>query len=113
MKKIETYIRPDKFQDVQMALEKIGSPGMTVSDVRGHGVQKGVTQDWQGEKIKVSLLPKIRIETVVKDESVAKVVETILEAAQTGEAGDGKIFVTLIEQVYRVRTKESGEKSLS
>lgn len=113
MKKIETYIRPDKFQDVQMALEEIGSPGMTVSDVRGHGVQKGVTQEWQGEKIKVSLLPKIRIETVVNDDRVAKVVETILKAAQTGEAGDGKIFVTSVEQAFRVRTKESGEKALS
>ena len=113
MKKIETYIRPDKFPDVQMALEKIGSPGMTVSDVRGHGVQKGVTQEWQGEKIKVSLLPKIRIETVVMDENVSKVVETILEAAKTGQAGDGKIFVTPVEQVYRVRTKESGDKALS
>ncbi len=113
MKKIETYIRPDKFPDVQMALDNLGSPGMTVTEIRGHGMQKGVTHQWKSETIKVDLLPKLKIETVVQDRDVPKTVEAILEAANSGQPGDGKIFVTSVEEVYRIRTKESGERAIS
>lgn len=113
MKKIETLIRPDKFPDVQMALDNLGSPGMTVTEIRGHGVQKGLSHHWREETIKVDLLPKLKIETVVQDQDVPITVEAILEAAKTGQAGDGKIFVTSVEEVYRIRTKESGERAIS
>lgn len=112
MQKIEAIIRFEKLEDVKAALEGIGYPGLTVSEVEGHGKQKGVVQQWRGEKYKVDLLPKLKIEIVVKDSEVAKIIEVILKNARTGSVGDGKIFVTPIGEVYRIRTGEKGEAAL-
>lgn len=113
MKKIELIIRPEKFLDVKAALDEVGYSGMTVTEVQGHGIQKGLTQQWRGTTFKYALLPKMKIEAVVKDAQVSGIVKVIMEAAGTGKEGDGKIFITPIEEVFRIRTKESGEKAIS
>lgn len=113
MKKIELIIRPEKYLDVKAALDEVGYSGMTVTEVQGHGIQKGITQQFRGMSFKYALLPKMKIEVVVRDEEVHKIVEVIMVAAGTGKEGDGKIFVSNIEEAYRVRTKESGDKAIS
>lgn len=112
MKKIEAIIRSEKLDDVKQALGDMGINGITVTEVRGHGRQKGVTQQWRGTEYTVDLLPKVKIETVVKSEDADKVVTAIVEAAKTGNIGDGKIFVTVVEDAIRVRTGEKGEEVL-
>ena len=112
MKKIECVIRPMKIDAVKEALSDIGIVGMTVADVRGYGRQRGRTEKYRGNTYVVNLLPKIKIEVVVPDDRAAEVVETILEAAQTGELGDGKIFVSEVEEAVRIRTGERGEDAL-
>ena len=112
MQKIEAIIRFEKLDDVKSALEEIGYPGLTVSEVEGHGKQKGVVQQWRGEKYKVDLLPKLKIEIVVKDSDAAKIVDVISKNARTGSVGDGKIFVIPVGEVYRIRTGEKGEAAL-
>ncbi len=109
MKKIEAIIRPDRLSFVREALEKVGYSGMMVSEIQGHGKQKGVTQQWRGEQYRVELLPKTKIEIVVRDSEVEKIVKSIIESGRTGEIGDGKIFIYNIEDAIRIRTNERGE----
>ncbi|MCS6776034.1 MAG: P-II family nitrogen regulator [Chloroherpetonaceae bacterium] len=112
MKKIECVIRPTRIDDVRQALEAIGIIGMTVIDVRGYGRQRGRTEKYRGNTYVVNLLPKVKLEIVVPDERAEEVVEVVLEAAQTGEIGDGKIFVSQVEEAVRIRTGERGEAAL-
>ncbi len=112
MKKIEVVIRPEKFKEVKESLEKVGYPGMTVTHVEGHGRQKGFTEQFRGREFRVELLPKTKIEIVVRGGDVESCVDAISKSAKTGEIGDGKIFVTPIENVLRIRTGERGEKAI-
>ena len=107
MQLIKAIVRPDKVDDVKDALTKIHVAGMTVSEVRGHGKQKGHTAIYRGKEYQVTLLPKMQIETVVADEVVDAVVEAIIGAARTGEIGDGRVFVTPVSRSYKIRTGES------
>ncbi|HVZ79727.1 MAG TPA: P-II family nitrogen regulator [bacterium] len=113
MKKIELIIRPEKFLDVKKALDEVGYSGMTVTEVQGHGMQKGLTQKWRGMTFKYALLPKMKIEIVAKDKAVTNIVKVIMDTAGTGREGDGKIFISKVEMAYRVRTRESGEKAIT
>lgn len=106
MQLIKAIIRPNKVDDVKQALEKIGISGMTVTEVRGHGQQKGHTAVYRGKEYAVSLLPKMSIETVVDDSSVDMTIRAIAEAARTGEIGDGRVFVTPVAYSYKIRTGE-------
>lgn len=112
MTKVEAIIRPNRFEQVKDALSAIGVAGMTVSEVRGHGRQKGHTENYRGREYDVSLLPKIRVEAVVDDDRVEKVIETIIEHAATGQIGDGKIFLYKAEDAIRIRNRERGETAL-
>jgi len=112
MKKIEAIIRPERLEQVKKALEEKGFVAMTVSEVKGRGEQKGITLQFRGRTMEVDLLPKVKIEMVVKDDVVDAVIETIVSAAKTGTFGDGKIFVLPVERVVRVRTGEEGEGAI-
>ena len=112
MKRIEAIIRPEKVTAVRQALEKVGFPGLNVSEVQGHGKQKGVVQQWRGDKYRVEMLPKMRLEIVVSDRDVSKITRAIQDASKTGAVGDGKIFVSSVEEVIRIRTGETGESAL-
>ena len=112
MKKIEAIIKPFKLEEVKENLGLIGIQGMTVVEVKGFGRQKGHTELYRGAEYIVDFLPKVKIEIVVSDEDLNKAVESIQNAAKTGRIGDGKIFVTNLEQVVRIRTGEDGEKAL-
>ena len=112
MKKIEAIIKPFKLEEVKENLGMIGINGMTVIEVKGFGRQKGHTELYRGAEYIVDFLPKVKIEIVVSDEDLDKAVESIQNAAKTGRIGDGKIFVTNLEQVVRIRTGEDGEKAL-
>ena len=112
MKKIEAIIRPFKLEDVKTALVNIGIVGMTVSEVRGFGRQKGQVERYRGSEFTVEFLQKLKIEVVVADESVEGVLKAIAEAAKTGEIGDGKIFISSIESVVRIRTGEVDDSAL-
>ncbi len=112
MKKIEAVIKPFKLDEVKEALNDIGVQGLTVSEVKGFGRQKGHTELYRGTEYVVDFLPKIKMEIVVSNDIAAKVVETITEAAKTGRIGDGKIFVLPVEEVVRIRTGESGTEAL-
>jgi len=112
MKKIEAIIRPAKLDDVREALREIGINGMTISEVRGYGRQKGHTELYRGSEYSVDFLPKIKIEIIVSDGMLGKVINTILTNARTGQIGDGKIFVFPVEEVIRVRTAEFGEDAI-
>ena len=112
MKKIEAIIKPIKLDEVKSALTKIGVQGMTVNEVKGFGRQKGHTEVYRGAEYKIDFLPKVRIEMIVTDEMVAKVIETIERAAKTGKIGDGKIFVSPVEEVIRIRTGERGKDAI-
>jgi nitrogen regulatory protein P-II 1 len=106
MKRIEAIIRPERLPAVKGALEEIGYPGMTIAEVKGHGVQKGITEQWRGRQYKVEFLPKLWLLIVVDDAHAERVVEAILDNAATGEVGDGKIFVSTVDETIRVRTRE-------
>jgi nitrogen regulatory protein P-II 1 len=112
MKKIECIIRPAKLENVKEALGKFGIKGMTVTNVIGCGLQQGKTEVYRGNAYTINLLPKYKIEIIVPDESVDKVIEIITETARTGEIGDGKIFVYDVLNAVRIRTGESGEKAV-
>ena len=112
MKKIEAVIRPIKIEDVKEALTAIGVNGMTVTDVRGYSRQRGRTERYRGNTYVVNLLPKVKLEFVVSDEIAEEAVEAVLESGRTGEIGDGKVFVSDVEQSIRIRTGERGESSL-
>ena len=107
MKLIKTIVRPNKVDEVKDALGKLNISGMTVTEVRGHGKQKGHTAIYRGKEYNVSLLPKMEIETVVADDVVDEVVKAIIQAARTGEIGDGRVFVMPVSQSYKIRTGES------
>ncbi len=112
MKKIEAYIKPFKLDEVKEALMEAGAGGMSVTEVKGFGRQKGHTELYRGSEYKVDFLPKIRVDVVVKDADVERVVKAIVTAARTGQIGDGKIFISHVEDAIRVRTGESGEEIL-
>lgn len=112
MKKIMAIVREDRFTMVKDALLDIGYPGMTVTEVKGHGNQKGITEQWRGRTYKTDLLKKIQIEMVVADKDVENIVQCILKEAKTGSIGDGKIFVSSIDNVVRIRTAERGEAAI-
>lgn len=112
MKKIEAIIRPERLGVVRKTLEALGYPGITISEVRGHGKQKGLTQQWRGQEYKVDFLSKVKIEIVVVDEDVGKMSSAIIRAARTGEPGDGKIFVLPVEQAIRVRTGDTSDNAI-
>ncbi|OOS01210.1 transcriptional regulator [Canicola haemoglobinophilus] len=112
MKKIEAIIKPFKLDDVRESLSDIGIMGMTVTEVRGFGRQKGHTELYRGAEYMVDFLPKVKMEIIVPDEIVEQCIETIIETAQTGKIGDGKIFVYDVERVIRIRTGEENEEAL-
>ncbi len=112
MKKVEAIIRVDKLHPVKAALEELGYPGLTVTEVRGHGNQKGITEIWRGRTFKVDLLPKVKMEIVVPDENADAIVKTIVAEARTGSIGDGKIFVSTVDEVVRIRTGERGKQAV-
>ncbi len=112
MKKIEAIIRPFKLEDVKIALVNSGIVGMTVSEVRGFGRQKGQVERYRGSEFTVEFLQKLKVEVVVEDEKVNSVIDAIAEAAKTGEIGDGKIFTTSIDSVVRIRTGDKDEEAL-
>ena len=109
MKKIEAVIRPAKVGDVCAALEKIGHPGIMVTEIEGHGKQKGIEQEFRGKTYKTELLSKAKLEVVVNDQDLDKITKAIQEAAFTGKMGDGKIFVYPVADTIRIRTAEKGE----
>ncbi len=112
MKRIEAIIRPERLGMVRKALEELGYPGMTVYEVKGHGKQRGLTQQWRGQEYKVEFLPKLKIEVVILDEDVPRMLNAVTSSARTGEMGDGKIFVLPVDNAVRVRTGESGENAI-
>ncbi len=112
MKKIEAIFKPFKLDDVKDALNKLGIKGMTVSEVKGYGRQKGHTELYRGAEYVVDFLPKIKIEIVAGDDMISSIVEAIMSAAKTGRIGDGKIFILPVEEIMRIRTGEKGEEAI-
>lgn len=112
MKKIEAIIKPFKLEEVKDALAEIGVEGMTVTEVKGFGRQKGHTEIYRGSEYTVDFLPKVKLEIVVTDDLADKAVSTVVAAAKTGKIGDGKVFVLPIEQAVRIRTEETGDKAV-
>lgn len=112
MKKIEAVIKPFRLEQVKSALTEVGIEGMTVVEVRGFGRQKGHTEIYRGSEYAISFLPKVKLEIVVADEAVAKVIKAIVTAARTGKIGDGKVFVLPVESALRIRTGETGEAAV-
>jgi len=112
MMKIEAIIQPSRFESVKEALSEIGIEGMTVIEVRGHGRQKGHTEVYRGREYTVDLLPKVKLELVLPEQLVNRAVEAILKSAKTGKIGDGKIFLTRVEEAIRIRNEERGEAAL-
>src|ERR1700735_3745278 len=112
MKKIEAIIRPEKLEVLRLHLEKIGYPGMMITEIRGHGKQGGVSQQWRGTEYKTYFLPKTRVEIVVTDAQVKKLVDAIKEVCHSGAVGDGKVFIYPVEDSLRVRTGETGDAAI-
>lgn len=112
MKKIEAIIRPHKLEDVKEGLFSIGIKGMTISEVKGIGRQKGQTEIYRGSEYKIDFIPKIKMDIIVSDQNLETAVSTIMKAAYTGNVGDGKLFISTIDEAIRLRTGESGEGSL-
>jgi nitrogen regulatory protein P-II 1 len=112
MKKIEAIIQPHKIEDVKEALKKIGIDGMTITEVRGHGRQKGHKEVYRGMEYQVDLLPKVKVELVVADSRADEVIKTLADAARTGKIGDGKIFLYDVAEAIRIRNDDRGEASL-
>jgi nitrogen regulatory protein P-II 1 len=112
MKKIEAVVKPFKLDEVREALSELGVTGLTVTEVKGFGRQKGHTELYRGAEYVVDFLPKVKVEVVIPDSMVERAIEAIVKAARTGKIGDGKIFLTEVEQVIRIRTGESGEAAV-
>ncbi len=112
MKRVVAIIRQEKLEDVKSALVSVGCEGMTVNEVKGRGKQLGIKESYRGSNYCIDLIPKTRVEVVIKKEDLEKVLETIQESARTGEIGDGKIFVSSVEQVVRIRTGEDGRDAV-
>ncbi len=109
MKKIEAVVRVEKLEEITEALEDLGCPGMMITRIEGRGRQKGLVEQFRGREFKVNFLPKMKIEVVVKDKDAEKIVNAISDIARTGEIGDGKIFISSVEDAVRIRTKERGD----
>ena len=109
MKKIEAIVRPEKLEFVRKSLEAAGYPGIMITEIQGHGKQRGFTQQWRGVEYRVDLLPKVKVEIVVNDGDVKRILQTIISCAKTGNVGDGKIFVYDVAEAVRIRTGEYGE----
>ncbi|MEY2414154.1 MAG: nitrogen regulatory protein 1 [Acidobacteriaceae bacterium] len=112
MTKIEAIVQPSKFESIKEVLTDLGVQGMTISDVRGHGRQKGHTEVYRGREYSVDLLPKVKIEVVLPDDMVDATVEAIIKTASTGKIGDGKIFLSKVDQVIRIRNQEVGAAAI-
>ena len=112
MKKIEAIIRSERLGIVREALEELSYPGITITEVKGHGKQGGITQQWRGQEYRVDMLPKVKIEIIAVDEDIAEMVNAIARTARTGEIGDGKIFVLPVESAVRVRTGDRDENAI-
>ena len=112
MKLIIAVVKPFRLDDIRNALAEVGVQGMTVTEVKGFGRQRGHTELYRGAEYVVDFLPKVKVEVAVADELVERVIEAIIESAKTGKVGDGKIFVTDLEQVYRIRTGETGDQAI-
>ena len=112
MKKVEAIVKPFKLDEVREALSELGVTGLTVTEVKGFGRQKGHTELYRGAEYVVDFLPKVKVEVIVPDSLVERAIEAVIKAARTGKIGDGKIFVTNVEQVVRIRTGESGEAAV-
>ncbi|MGD8339870.1 MAG: P-II family nitrogen regulator [Gammaproteobacteria bacterium] len=112
MKLITAVVKPFRLDDVRNALAEVGVQGMTVTEVKGFGRQRGHTELYRGAEYVVDFLPKVKVEVAVTDQLVEQVVEAIIEAAKTGKVGDGKIFITSLDQVYRIRTGETGDQAI-
>jgi nitrogen regulatory protein P-II 1 len=112
MKKVEAIVRAERLQSVQDALDDLGVSGLTVSEVMGCGRQKGYTEQYRGSRVNISLLPKLKVESVVPDEVVDAAVDALVGAAYTGETGDGRVFIYDIDQAVRIRTGERGEETV-
>jgi nitrogen regulatory protein P-II 1 len=112
MKKVEAIVRPHVMEGVKAALQEVGVVGMTITEVKGFGRQKGHTETYRGSEYKVEFLPKVKIEVVLPDELVEKAVDAVLKTAATGKFGDGKVFVSALTEVIRIRTGERGEAAL-
>ncbi len=112
MKRVEAIIRPERLEAAKDALVALGHKGLTVTEVKGHGAQKGIVQQWRGEEYVIDLLPKVSLVAVVHDHEVQDVTDVLVKVARTGRIGDGKIFITPVEQVIRVRTGETGPEAL-
>lgn len=113
MKKVEAIIRPEKLEEVVEALERAGYPGIMITEIEGHGLQKGVKQQWRGEEFQVNFLPKVKVEIIANDKEADDIIEAIIDSASTGGVGDGKIFVSNVEEAIRIRTKERGAHAIS
>ena len=113
MKKIEAIIQPKKWDDVRAALAQLGYPGVTISEVKGHGKQMGVKQGFLGREVRIGVIPKIKLEIVATDREADGIVSAIRQSARTGKTGDGKIFVHTIEQAIRISSSEAGEQAVS
>ena len=112
MKKIEAIIRPERLGVVRKALEELGYPGMSISEIKGHGKQKGITQQWRGQEYRVDFLPKLKIEIVVLDDDLPQTLNAITRNARTGDIGDGKIFVLPVDSAVRIRTGDRDENAI-
>lgn len=112
MRKIEAYLRHEAFEPIREELLSLGFPSLTISEVKGSGRQKGITERYRGAELTNYLRPKIKLECVVADRDVQTIVDTVLKHGRTGQVGDGKVFVSLVEEAYRVRTGEAGEEIL-
>jgi len=112
MKKIEAIIRPERVEQVRRALAELRYPGLTLSEVRGHGKQKGIRQQWRGKEYVTELLPRVKLEIAALDEDAPAIMRAIVTAARTGEEGDGKVFVLPVEDAVRVRTGEGGDDAI-
>ena len=112
MKKIEAIIRPESLDGVKRALDELGYPGMTITDVKGHGKQRGVEQIWRGRTYRVEFLPKIKLEIIIVDDDLPKILNAIVREAKTGSIGDGKIFVYDVMDAVRIRTGDYGDNAV-
>lgn len=112
MKKIEAIIRPERLQEVRRALAELSYPGLTVTEVKGHGKQRGIRQQWRGKQYFAELLPRMKLEIAALDEDVPLIVRAIVANARTGEEGDGKVFVLPVDDAVRVRTGEGGDDAI-
>ncbi|OFW58011.1 MAG: transcriptional regulator [Actinobacteria bacterium RBG_19FT_COMBO_54_7] len=112
MRKVEALFRPERLEPVMEELGELGYPGVTITEVKGHGKQKGVTHMWRGSEYRVEFLPKIKLEVVVLDEDLGKVVNAVVRSARTGSIGDGKIFIYNVDDAIRIRTGESGFQAI-